>query len=418
VSRRAAALYGAAASLAVLLLGELLVALRAAGPLEPSALDVIRAGALVPSLVHGAPVEILLTEPAFGGTGLAAGLRYGFEVRVALLLGTGLAGWLLFRGGRRAAGTEAGWARGALGAALVAGPYVLLSLAAALVARGSDPALLLGRAFAGLGQSEATPSLGWSVALASVLALACGAAGALSATGRPRTTAGLRIRAALGGGWRMAWVAAAGGVAGLLVVVALHPGTTRSFFDAAAARGPAGVAVALLGALLLLPDAGVGAAAAAMGAPIELHASGATCAIVSYGRLGGGQGECGSVAVGPLGAAYALFVAVPLAAVLAGGWWAASRLGHAPRVAAAAAAGSLAGIPFAALLTVACAVASPAWEVVGPVAGALGGGLRLGPPLPAVVVLGLAWGVAGGGVGGALQARLARRRKETDRARG
>jgi hypothetical protein len=53
------------------------------------------------------------------------------------------------------------------------------------------------------------------------------------------------------------------------------------------------------------------------------------------------------------------------------------------------------------------------------VAGLLGGGLRLGPPPAAVLLLGLVWGVAGGAGGGALQARRARPvGKETDRARG
>lgn len=417
MSRVAVALHGAAALLAVVLVGELAGALRAAGPLDPSPVEVLRAGTLLPSFVHGAPVQILLTEPAFGGTGLAAGLRYGFEVRLALLSGAGLAGWLLYRGGSRAGqgGTE-GWRPAALRVSMVVGPYVLLSLAAVLVARGSDPAILLGPGFAGLGQSEATPSPGWSVALASILALACAIAGWLSEAPQPGSRAGRLIRAALGGGWRMAWVAVTGSVAGVLVVVALHPQATRSFLDAAAARGPAGVAVALLGALLLLPNVGIGAAAAAMGAPIELQASRATCAVASYARLGGGAG-CGSVSLGPLGAGYALFVAIPLVAVLVGGWWAASRLERG-RLPAAAAAGALAGLAFAAVLAGLGAVASPSSELIGPVAGALGGSLRLGPPIPVLLLVALAWGVAGGAAGGALQARFARVSADTDRARG
>jgi hypothetical protein len=411
VTRRAAALHGAAAFAAVLLLGELLAVLRAAGPLDPSALAVFRAGALAPSFVHGVPVEIELTDPVFGDAALTSGFEFGFTLRVALVLATVMAGWLLFRGGRRAAQEVGGSVRRrAVEGALVAVPYVVLSVGATLVARGSDPAILLGRGFAGLGQSEAAPSVGWSVALSLVLATACGGAGGLSTVGQP---AGARmLRAALAGGWRMAWLALTGGTAGILVVVALHPEATRSYLHAAAARGPAGAAVVVLGTLLALPNAGAGAVAAAVGAPIVLRASGSACTVVSYARLGAG---CDALGIGPLSPAYALFVAVPLAAALAGGWWAARRAGG--TTLRAAAAGGLAGVPFAVLLAALAFLATPSWEAGGSVLEVLGsGGLTLGPPVGTTLLAALAWGVTVGAVGGLLQARRVER--GTERARG
>jgi hypothetical protein len=410
VTRRAAALHGAAAFTAVLLLGELLAVLRAAGPLDPSALAVFRAGALAPSFVHGVPVEIELTDPVFGEAALTA--EFGFTVRVALVLATAMAGWLLYRGGRRAAEEAGGSAlRRTVEGALVAVPYVVLSVGATLVATGSDPAILLGRGFAGLGQSEAAPSVGWSVALSLVLATACGGAGGLSTVGQP---AGARmLRAALAGGWRMAWLALTGGTAGILVVVALHPEATRSYLHAAAARGAAGAAVVVLGTVLALPNAGAGAVAAAVGAPIVLRASGSACTVASYARLADGAG-CDALGIGPLSPAYALFVAVPLAAALAGGWWAARRAGS--TALRAAAAGGLAGVPFAVLLAALAFLATPSWEARGSVLEVLGsGGLTLGPPVGTTLLAALAWGVTVGAAGGLLRARRVERGTEPAR---
>ncbi len=380
---RAALLHGALAFVPLLLLGEVVGLLRAAGPLHPSAAAILRAGALAPSFVHRVPVEIRLLSPT-GGDGLfGAAFDVGFTLRVALMLATAVSGWLLFRGGRRAAeGGAGGVRRRVLLGAGVAVPYTLLSAGAALAARGSDPAILLGAGFAGLGQTEARPSLWGSMALPLALAVGCGAAGGLSAV---RVVGPRWARAALAGGWRMAWLLVGGGTAGILVVVALHPEETRAFLHALGARGWAGATAALVVMLLALPNAGTGAAVAAMGAPIEVHAAGSTRTIASLGELPPG---------------YAVFLLVPLAAVLGGGWCAARRVREVPRWRAAAT-GALAGVPFAALVAALSFLASISYELGGPLGEELGGGsVAVGPPLWTAFGWSLVWGVLGGAAGG------------------
>ncbi|MGH2764744.1 MAG: hypothetical protein ACRDKA_02355 [Actinomycetota bacterium] len=396
--RRAALLQGALAFAPLLLLGETVALLRAAGPLDASAGAVLRAGAMAPSFVHRVPVEIRLTE-ATGTQGLFGGaFEVGFTLRVALLLATAGAGWLLFRGGRAGGGPRAGL--------LVAVPYTLLSVGAAVLAGGSDPAILLGAGFAEPGQTEAWPSLLWSAALPASLAVACGAAGGLSSS-RPDERGWLR--AALAGGWRMAWLVVAGGTVGILVVVALHPVATRAFLDSLGARGWTGGAAVLVVTILFLPNLGVGAGAAAMGAPIELHAGSSTCTVASLAQLGGHGSACGGLPVGALSPAYAIFVLVPLAATVGGGW----RVGGLPpraRVTRGAAVAALAGIPFAVLLTAFSFLASIAYQLVGPLADALGeGSVTVGPPLLPTLGWALLWGAIGGGVGGALAAGFGNR---------
>jgi hypothetical protein len=379
---RAALGHGAVAFALPLLFGETLALLRAAGPLDPTAGAVLRAGALAPSFVHRVPVEVRLVdvsgpEGLFGGT-----FEVGFTVRVALLLATAGAGWLLFRGGRAAGGPREGL--------LVAVPYTLLSVGAALLARGSDPAILLGAGFAGLGETEAGPSPWWSVALPAALAVAFGAAGGLSRRG---PVAAGTLRTVLGGAWRMAWLLVAGGTAGVLVVVALHPDSTRAFLDALGARGWAGGSAVLLVTILLLPNVGVGAGVAAMGVPIVLRAGDSTCALIALGGR-----PCGELSV-DVSPAHLFFVLVPVAATVAGGWWTARRLGR-TTAARAAAVGAAAGALFAPVLVAVSFMASVAYRLTGPLAGALGEGSVTVGPRPAAALMGaLAWGIGGGAIG-------------------
>jgi hypothetical protein len=378
---RAALGHGAVAFALLLLFGETLALLRAAGPLDPTAGAVLRAGALAPSFVHRVPVEVRLVDISGPGGLFGGAFEVGFTVRVALLLATAGAGWVLFRGGRVAGGPREGL--------LVAFPYTLLSAGAALLARGSDPAMLLGAGFAGLGETHAWPSLLWSVALPAALAAACGAAGGLSAS--PRVEG--RLRAAAAGAWRMTWLLVAGGTAGILVVVALHPDATRAFLDALGARGWAGGAAVLLVTILLLPNVGIGAGVAAMGVPIVLRAGGSTCALISLGGT-----PCGELSV-DVSPAHLLFVLVPVAATVGGGWWAARRLER-TTAARAAAVGAAAGALFAPVLVAVSFMASAAYRLTGPLAGALGEGSVTVGPRPAAALLGsLAWGIGGGAIG-------------------
>ncbi len=389
---RAALGHGALALALLLMVGETVAILRAAGPLDATAGAVLRAGALAPSFVHRVPVEVVLVN-ADGAGGLFEG-SVGFTVRVALLLATAGAGWVLVRGGRSAGGLPT--------ALLVAVPYTMLSAAAALVATGSDPAILFGPGFADPGQAAARVSVWWSVGVPAALALACGAGGGLaSRTRRPAAPAWI----AAAGAWRMTWVLAAGGTAGVLVVVALHPDATRAFLDAAGSRGWAGAAAVILVTLLLLPNLGVGAAVAAMGVPIELRAGDSACALVSLGGM-----PCAEVAV-DVSPAHLLFVLVPLAATVGGGWWAARHLKPAGAAGAAGAAGvgAAAGLMFGPALVATSFLASVAYRLTGPLGGALGEeGVVVGPPLGVVLLAVLACGIVGVAIVGYAACRAGR----------
>jgi hypothetical protein len=377
---RAALGHGAVAFALLLLFGVSLALLRATGPLDPSGGAVLRAGALAPSFVHRVPVEVRLVDISGPGGLFGGAFEVGFTVRVALLLATAGAGWVLFRGGRVAGGPRQGL--------LVALPYTLLSAGAALLARGSDPAILLGAGFAGLGETQAWPSPLWSLVLPAALAVACGAVGGVSA--RPAEG---RLGAAAAGAWRMTWLLVAGGTAGVLVVVALHPDATRAFLDALGARGLAGGAAVLLVTILLLPNVGIGAGVAAMGVPIVLRSGGSTCALISLGGT-----PCGELSV-DVSPAHLLFVLVPVAATVGGGWWAARRLER-TTAARAAAVGAAAGALFAPVLVAVSFMASAAYRLTGPLAGALGeGSVTVGPRPAAALLGGLAWGIAGGAIG-------------------
>jgi hypothetical protein len=139
--------------------------------------------------------------------------------------------------------------------------------------------------------------------------------------------------------------------------------------------------------ILLLPNVGIGAGVAAMGVPIVLRSGGSTCALISLGGT-----PCGL----PI---HFLFVLVPLAATVGGGWWAARRLER-TTAARAAAVGAAAGALFAPVLAAVSFMASAAYRLTGPLAGALGEGSVIVGPRPAAALLGgLAWGIGGGAIG-------------------
>jgi Family of unknown function (DUF6350) len=367
---RGALLQGLLAFAPVVALAGAVAALRAAGPASVGA--ALRQAALVPALVHRVPVE---AGPV--------------TIRVAFLLATAGAGWLLFRAGRRVADETGGpplvrAASGSRVALSYAGSSLIVSLPAA-------PSLI--------------ESLVWPL----LLGVACGAAGGLS-VGDAAGAGERRARAIVAGAWRATWLSAGLGAVGVLVVLALHPALVRASVDAAYRRGPATGTLSVTSAVLLLPNAGAGVAAAAMGGGVELEALRVSCTVVSYSRFPGGGdtvGPCGRLPFGlrstPRG--YLLFLALPPAATVAGGWLAARR-DRAAGARAGAAAGATAGAAFGGLFAGLCLAARLTYEfaeslavVVGPVGAAVG-------PDPLVGLgLGLAWGLAGGTVGGWLAAR-------------
>jgi hypothetical protein len=371
---RGALLQGLLAFAPVLALAGAVAAFRAAGAASLGA--ALRQAALVPALVHRVPVE---AGPV--------------TVRVALLLVTAGAGWLLFRAGRSVADRTGGppLLRAASGA------RVALSYAAAsvIVSLPAGPSLI--------------ESLAWPL----VLGVAGGAVGGISAAD-PARAGERRARATVAGAWRATWLSAGLGALGVLVVLALHPALVRASVDAAYRRGPVTGTLTVTSAVLLLPNAGTGVAAAAMGGGVELEALGVSCTVISYSRFPGDRdtvGPCGRLPFGlrstPLG--YLLFLALPPAATVAGGWLAARR-DRAAGARAGAAVGAMAGATFGGLFAGLCLIARLTYELARPLAVVVGPvGAAVGPEPLVGLGLGLAWGLAGGTVGGFLASR---RRKE------
>jgi hypothetical protein len=371
----------------VLGLGVAVAALRAAGRASPG--DALRQAALVPALVHRVPVEV---GP--------------ITVRLALLLATGAAGWLLYRGGRTvASGTGGPAASRAIHGAAVAVPYAVGSFLVSLAAWAPI------RSVADV--DAAAPSILGSFTWPLLLGAACGAAGGVSA-GPADGPVEHRARAAVAGGWRMAWLSVVLGSTAVLVVLALHPGAVRAYLDAAFQRGPTAGALIVVGTAAVLPNAGTGAAAAAMGAGVELEALGASCTVISYTRFPGGGGAtggpCGPLpfTVGSTPAGYFLFLLIPLAGTVAGGRLAA-RGGGGESVPDDALLGAAAGVTFAVTFAGWCVVSRLVYEATAPAA-VLVSDLRVaaGPDPLAAFLLGLAWGPAGGAIGGWWMARTMR----------
>ena len=207
----------------------------------------------------------------------------------------------------------------------------------------------------------------------------------------------------------MTWVTAALGTVGFLIVLALQPGLTRAYVEAAGARGPLAVVAVVLTTLLAVPNAGIAAGAAAMGGSVSLAALERTCSLVSYSAFPQGvavevpsapaTGTCPlPVELGPAPLPYFLFLLVPLVATLVGGRLAAQRAGSVTR-ADAAATGAAAGVVFALMFLVLAWASRFSTEVA---ASFLRFELAVGAELVSGVLLALLWGAAGGALGGAV----------------
>jgi hypothetical protein len=389
-------------------------------PARLSLLDVPRAGALIVSLFHRVPIVIELPTvnlPATTDSTFSGPLDVSVTFSVALLGATAGAGWLLFRAGAAVADAEGGppWARAVHGLK-IAPPYAFLTLLVSLVA--TIPADVAG---IGEGPARVHPSVPGGFLWPLLLASALGPAGGLWATRGQllRGTAGRRAGGILAGAWRMAWLAVALGSAGFLILAALNPETTRAFLDAGLRWGPAGGALVIVASLLSLPNVGVATVAAAMGGSIDVSVRGSRCVLVSFARFPSGPpppslqdqaallDPCVSLPFGldvaPPG--FFLFLLVPLAATVAGGWWAARRA-EAVSSGEAAALGAGAGSVFAIGFLVLLILAGVSYQAEGPVFAALGGGVTVEPGLTSGFLLGLVWGVGGGALGGVLASRL------------
>jgi len=406
---------GVAASLAVWIL---------AGPAYGFGVA-LRIGVLYLGAFHHVPIRI---EGAFDIGELTGGVLPNsdlptqgssfVEIGIALLSVTVFAGWLLFRAGRRLAGSGggSGWAFALRGAA-VAPAYAVAMLLVALLVTIAEPV-----AFGTLIEGELRVSLaaGKAFVFPLVIAAAAGGMGGMWAwlASRQDDRRHRSAAAALAGGLRMLWVGLALSYAGLFVagvvqpddaVAALTPSTAR-YFDLVFQRPAVGSAI-LAHHLALAPNEAAWVLVPAAGGCDVVRGSeetdllcyrrfpdlegGATAPVVADAPSPGSTSAFGSAPAG-----YLLFLLVPAAATVLGGRDAARRRGVTGR--AGAAAGALAGVAFGAMLG-ATALLAGVSLVYGGTVGEQGGGgsLWIGPHVASAMLVGLAWGVLGGAVGGA-----------------
>jgi hypothetical protein len=364
-----------------------------------SVVDAFMAGALAFLMFHHVVVEAVPAAGAAGGTGA--------ELAVALMLGTALAGWLLFRAGRGAADRAGGRTlRTALVGASVAVPYALLAFGLAFLVRADHTALpLAGAASAAELRPDPVSALGWTL----LVGLVAGVAGGLEAAPERAPEGGRLIRAAAAGGRRMAWTAVALSFVALMVLVALRPEATRAYVHDAFSSGPADGALTMATTAAVAPNAATGVLAVAAGGSIEVEVAGAVCTVLSYGRypLGFGPGGLADACAGDFGTAppwFILLLLVPLVAAVRGGLRAAARAG-ADRVRRAVAAGVWAGLAGAAAIAALMVLATVSVEAAGPSDDLVEGSASVGPDLLVSGGLMALWGALGGAAGGYLASR-------------
>ena len=417
---RVALARGAFAFLVVGIVGELAgLAVAAVSPLRLASFP--KVGAFEFALVNGVPL-VARARLALGGSGSFAPppISARIELGATLLLGTSLAAWLLYRGGRAAAdalGGEGSLARVAAGAA-VAVPYATLAFAVAWLVelRISMPGVLA----SGSVQARSLPAL----LLPLLLGVIAGAVGGLrSATARSEDASLRRAEAVLAGGWRMLLLGLAFSYVGLFVAGVVEPDgfaawltPTTDPYLRAVARHPGVGTVVVVHQLVAAPNEAIWTLVPAMGGCDVLSgAAGGSRPFACYGRIpvGVARPSLVSLLAGPssVGLRFAkapwpvyLFLLAPGAATVMAGAWTARRGGSGSgREAAVLGAG--AGVVFAVVVGAVGWLASVrlAIEITPRLIGT--GAYRIGPELVSGGALALAWGVVGGALGGAIATR-------------
>ncbi|MGH2724662.1 MAG: hypothetical protein ACRDI0_10465 [Actinomycetota bacterium] len=430
-----AALHALLAFVVLLALGEVLAALqastdpfRAVAPSggielpELSVRNVLRAGGLAFFQFHMVTTEVSL-PPIRGPEAFPFGLSLSLSFAGTAMGAMALGGWLLFVGGRSVAAREGGptWAR-VLHGAKVAVPYAVLALLLAFVVRQDVSLTRFPGAPFGDGVATIRPRPMSAFLWPLLLGLVAGGLGGLrSALGSPGWHPwGQRGWAALAGGWTMAWLALGLSFVGLLVLAAVHPDATRTYFEIVGRLGGAGGTLLVLTTVLFLPNLATSFLAGSMGgAAVSVGFFGSACTVISYGRFPRGvagavpppdalaptcESLLGALRFGTAPAWYFSFLLVPLVASVVGGWVAARRAG-ATTSAEGAGAGAAAGTTFALILLGLLVVGRFVAQAEGLVGFLTGGGsVSVGPGVGTVFLLGLGWGLAGGALGGTLGA--------------
>ncbi|HEX9891798.1 MAG TPA: zinc ribbon domain-containing protein, partial [Actinomycetota bacterium] len=422
-----AILRGVVAFVIMVLVGQVLAFLAVAGqPVGPPIGEVVKGGGVAFYLLHHVNLAAdlpTLTLPDTADSPFAGPADLSFTASLALMLGTALFAWLLYRGGRATALAAGGsvWAR-ALHGAKVAVPYAVLALGASFLISYSVDLPPLPFVEGGQPMDVSVAPVGallWPLVLGAVAGALGGAASAgddLGTSFRSRFVLG-----AVSGGWRMTWVGLVLAFAGYLVVTLVHP-------DVALPFGPEyfrllfqestvldGV-LAFVFTLMVVPNIGAAVLVPAMGGALGFFGSvtgvSISCTLLSLTTFPVGEATPVESAVDPCASfpiqfeiapiGYFAFLLVPVVATILGGRRAARRA-EAASASEGAGVGAVAGIVYGLFVAGLILLASIVVGVSGEGGGtAVSGSFSFGPGFAIGTVLALAWGAAGGALGGAL----------------
>jgi hypothetical protein len=329
------------------------------------------------------------------------------HVGVALLTGTALALWLLYRGGSAAARAAGGGPlRRTVAGSAVAVPYAVPILLLTLVVR-----LELATGDGLLPEVTILSGVPWQgFVLPFAIGVVAGGAGGLLAGG----PAIPRLGTWLVGGWRTFVTALGLAFVALLIFAAVQPTGTAAY--ARVLGSPQRAALEVGNEVLTLPNHAMFVLVPSMGGCVSLHGAAVSADLLCMGRFP--VGDAGARALGLVSdvgrgrepgnvtrpmRSLAAFLLVPLFATVVGGWLAArGRRGVRDRLGAAIGT----GVAFAGFVAIGAWASSIAVD-----ARALGGaggdrvGVALGPRPLAAGALALVWGVGGAALGALLPDR-------------
>jgi hypothetical protein len=358
---------------------------------------------------HHAAVTTHLTSVEGGEAGLTA------DVGLAMMLGTFLAIAILYRGGRAVAdGARGGGVARVLHGMKVAPAYAIPAFVVTGLVYIDIP--IPGNGLVTGSLQMPSWGLSWLV-LPLLIAAAAGAAGGLR-SGRHELLShdpwGRRAAGAIAGGLRMFVLCLALSFAGLLVLAAVQPNATRTYFEAISGPPTDQTAMNIANHVLLLPNQSMWVLVPAMGGCDGLYGGGVSASFLCYSKLPStvsvsSEGPITDTPAvradfGTAPSGYYLLLLVPALSVVLGGRHAARKRARLKWEAAGV--GAASGAVFAVLVALGSWLASVSAGLSSPAGGIpAGASVLIGPAVLASGLLALVWGVVGGGLGGWLGGR-------------
>jgi hypothetical protein len=401
---------GATAFVAMAALGQA-VAFAANLLREPgeSAATAAKLGWLYFGWFHHAAVTTRLTSVEGGETGFTA------DVALAMMLGTFLAIAILYKGGRAVAEAAGGGAMARVlhgmkvAPAYAIPPFVVTGLVSI------DIPIPRNGLVAG---SLQMPSWGlsWFV-IPLLIAAAAGAAGGLR-SGRYELIShdpwGRRTAGVIAGGLRMFVLGLVLSFAGLLVLAAIRPGGSMTYFRTISGPPSDQTTMNIAHHVLLLPNQSMWVLVPAMGGCDGLSGGGVSATFLCYSKFptsvsvstDGSNGDALTVRTdfGTAPTGYFLFLLVPLLSVVLGGRYGVRK--RARLRSESIAIGAASGVVFAVLVAIASWLASVSISLSSATGGIPGNSsVLIGPGVLIAGLLALVWGVVGGAIGGWLGRR-------------